>query len=645
MRAFVRLLLTVGLVTSAGSLAPLAATASPAVAPSTVTGTVAGTVAGPSTGTRSGTSTSPAEVAATSEATSASPTAPGTADPGTSDDKQSTPTDPAPSAPPGATTTSPVAPSTPAAAGQTRAPLAARRITSLTTTITAQPTNPTTIGTASFSYAADAPSAAGVTFRCRIAGPGRPATSTPPISCPANGPVSDTTTTGTIRFTGLKGDHAAYRFTVQAILPGATATAPPQVVGSAASYSWNVFTVYSRNSYVPPAGARFNDPLGSVTENRRNLSHVVQTVNSMPGYREAHPGLCPTAANQATGEIKISLYSLTDAAVAGALTAAARRCVSVKVLMNDHLDVENDPAWAKLVAGLGSDRSAASFAHTCSRGCRGNGVLHTKMYLFDAHVPDRPGLGSQLGQTVMVGSSNMTSNAAKVQWNDLYTARNRPALYAQFVTNFNAMARDNGISRSTTTHRDGPFTTLFFPRTKGATDPYLTALRTVRCTGVTGGAGLGGRTVVYINMHAWFEDRGMALANQVRRMYNAGCQVRVLYSFMSFAVFKKLKQGTGPRMVVRRTLFSKNGTSASDYSHFKNIAVSGNVAGSTSARVVWTGSNNFTDTGLRFDEVMIRIASASAFGQYRNQWNYMMRRRSAATYANYSEPTGGGRAP
>jgi hypothetical protein len=137
----------------------------------------------------------------------------------------------------------------------------------------------------------------------------------------------------------------------------------------------------------------------------------------------------------------------------------------------------------------------------------------------------------------------------------------------------------------------------------------------------------------------------MKFADQVRRMYDQGCYVRVLYSFMSYAVFKKLHKGTGSRMSVRRTLFSHDGHTAYLYSHFKNISVSGHVGDDPSARVVWTGSNNFTNDGLHFDEVLLRIASVSTYRAYVDRFKFISTHKSSPIYANYSEPTGGGRAP
>ena len=66
-------------------------------------------------------------------------------------------------------------------------------------------------------------------------------------------------------------------------------------------------------------------------------------------------------------------------------------------------------------------------------------------------------------------------------------------------------------------------------------------------------------------------------------------------------------------MSVRRTLFSRNGRTAYLYSHLKNIEVSGTCRQRPSTWLVYTGSNNFTNDGTHFDEVMMRIRSGAAY--------------------------------
>jgi hypothetical protein len=223
--------------------------------------------------------------------------------------------------------------------------------------------------------------------------------------------------------------------------------------------------------------------------------------------------------------------------------------------------------------------------------------------------------------------------------------KGQKTLHDQFASMFDRMKIDK-TDLHTVRYSTGPYQTTFFPLTPGGSDPELSALRSVHCKGATGGAGVQGRTIVYINMHAWFGTRGQAFASQVRNLYANGCYIRILYSFMTHAVYTKLITGTGSRMTARRTLFSDDGDKYADvYSHFKNIAVSGVIGTDHSAWAAWTGSNNFTNDGTHFDEVMFRINLPSAFNSYRRQFLYIQARKSSGTWATFLEPVGGGRAP
>ena len=503
--------------------------------------------------------------------------------------------------------------------------------TAPTTTILRHPVQSTTARTVTYTFSANK---SGVTFQCRLTGPGRSATTY--TACRPGGTT----------YTGLRAGR--YTFAVHATLPGTPPLVGPDAVDTFSVID-NCSTLVTKcairvpRSYAVPGGATFNNPVGSAAAQRRNLTHVIATINSMPGFNvpqsrcSSNPALWP-------GTIRIALYSATDLAFANALVAASRRCISVQILMNNHLTAEDTRAIKVMQAGLGTNRARRSFAYRCSAGCRGWGVQHSKFYLFNSTLPAPR--TNRITSTVIVGSSNMTSNASKVQWNDLYTVRSNPSLHRIFAHQFDVMKRDRAFGRLVqATDASGVYGATFWPQGRGAADPRLTALRAVRCTGANGGTGIGGRTVVYINMHAWFESRGTALAAQVRRLYNQGCYVRILYSFMTKAILRQLTAGTGPRMSARRTLFSKGGVYATLYSHFKMIAVSGHLGADRSAQVVWTGSNNFTNGGSHFDEVMLRIRSGAAFAQYRRQFAFISATRSSSTWAKYREPNGGGRAP
>jgi hypothetical protein len=410
--------------------------------------------------------------------------------------------------------------------------------------------------------------------------------------------------------------------------------------------------VFAPGNYNIPGGARFNNPLGRTGERRRNLNHIVAAINSMPGYRVPDPRLCKHDPRLYAGRVRISLYSITSTAVANAMVAAHRRCVSVQILMNNHLSAATSDAIKIMQDEMGTsirgnvgttpvDRR--SFARRCSYGCRGSGVLHSKFYLFDSRltIPGR----ARIAAVTMVGSTNMTGNATGKQWNDLFTVKNNAALFGGYSSMFDRMKVDRTEYR-TVRFSSGPFTTTFWPQTPGTADPTLSALNSIRCQGANGGAGVNGRTVVIINMHAWFETRGNRIADRVRQMYSRGCYIRILYSFMSLSIYRKLTDGTGSRMSARRTLFSLDGDKYADvYSHFKMIAASGVIGTDRSGWAVWTGSNNFSNGGVRYDEVMQKIGLQSAYRAYRDQYTFIRRRKSSGTWAKFYEPIGGGRPP
>ncbi len=407
---------------------------------------------------------------------------------------------------------------------------------------------------------------------------------------------------------------------------------------------------YAPRKVTPRPGARFNNPYAGFDKRRALLAQVIRSVKSAPGYKltkDPDTGRrlrCPTKRKHYPSEIKIAVYSIADKRFGKAVAAADRRCVSVQVLMNSHLTSVTSHSWRQIVDTLGTRsrkhwRKQRSFAHRCSNGCLGTSVLHSKFYLFSR--------AGRAHHTVITGSSNMTRNAVGIQWNDLYTVNNRKRLYRQYRTMFNKMVRDRKAN-GPFVYRDGRYTSTFYPFRKATrkTDRTLRSLRTISCRGARDGTGIRGRTVLYIAMHAWFSQRGKWLARQVRRMYSQGCYIRILYSFMSEPIFKKLTHRAGHRMVVRRVLFpGRLGLRASKYSHMKLYAASGVVRGDRSARVVWTGSNNWVLKSLHADEVTLRIKSAKAYRSYVRHWQFMKRLRSSPTWAKFQEPEGGGRAP
>ncbi len=583
----------------------------------------------------------------TTDPTPPAPTDPVQSPPPSSPDDQ--PSQPAPSQPaPSQPSASNSAPDTSPAAPQSRSRLLAAG--GGHTTITAHPDQLTVYPnqkshTVSLSYQLDRGTADGVTsvnFHCWMNSHRK--------SCP-----NDTTQTDPHKTTGSQsftlGPYAKpYTFTVKAFY-GLT---DPDTEATQDAYSFRMYSTYRPGSFMPHDGASFNNPLSSHSAGRKNLTRMIKTINAMPGYRQGlRGGACPKLGSpDVPGVIHVSLYSMVDTTFAKAMDAASRRCLSVQILMNNHLTRKTDSAWRRMEDALGYKTKShgkfrRSFAHRCHRACRGGGVLHTKMYLFNSTLPNHAASRNKIVNTTFVGSSNMTSNASYIQWNDLYGDVANKGLFDIFSNYFNKMRKDNGYHRNGYRgYSSGKYNAVFWPVTKGH-DPEMAALKAIRCSGATGGTGINGHTVVYINMHAWFGLRGLAFQRIVRGLYSKGCYVRILYSFMTTRVYHRLTDGTGGRMQARRTIFASHpgGHVAGVYSHFKNILVSGHYGGDTSSRYVWTGSNNFTPDGTNFDEVMLRIKSTSVFRQYYRHFNYMKHRKSSGTYASFTEPRGGGRAP
>src|SRR5690606_1632976 len=100
----------------------------------------------------------------------------------------------------------------------------------------------------------------------------------------------------------------------------------------------------------------------------------------------------------------------------------------------DHQDTR---AMKMLRARLGTNLNKKSFIYKCRSGCRTDGrkrLLHTKFYTFTKTGRSRWAL--------FVGSHNLTMNAARHQWNDLYLTAGNKELFRQYVDLFNDMKND-----------------------------------------------------------------------------------------------------------------------------------------------------------------------------------------------------------
>ena len=372
----------------------------------------------------------------------------------------------------------------------------------------------------------------------------------------------------------------------------------------------------------PGRATTFNYPFATHAERDAIRHRVLKAVKNTP----------------AGARIRLATFSYADRKMTRALIKAYRRGVSVQLLVNR--DSERlGPAYDRLQRVLGDRRkprhgmspARVSFARSCLRSCRGpGGDLHSKIFLF-----------SRVGHTrwvSMVGSANLTRKAAIGQWNHLDTLVGEQT-YVRLGMLFNQMKADrrpeHPIWKFRTT--DEVFWAFPHPLVDPSRDPMLRVLRRIGCratphTGIpvrrvaaTAPAKKPGptakakpqkgtaepitrRTKIRIGMYAWFDDRGVYLAREVRHLWNAGCSVKVVYSVLNSKVKQILYDPSGRGRIPMRRVVRKNELTGDvvDYNHSKYVAMSGTYR-HRGHRFVWSGSMNFTRFGLYCDDLVFRV--------------------------------------
>ncbi|MBO9521036.1 MAG: hypothetical protein J7518_05815 [Nocardioidaceae bacterium] len=362
--------------------------------------------------------------------------------------------------------------------------------------------------------------------------------------------------------------------------------------------------VYGR--YAPQPGVRFNH-WNDATRNY-NKMHVLRTVQSVP------PG----------GTIRWIIYSFGDRDILNALVAARKRGVSVQVLANFH-NRETWAEWRALEKALGTRRVIAgknperiSWARMCDKSCRGyGGHVHLKVFLFSQAKTSK--------YVTMFGSWNPTWVANQRQWNHLETSLDRDT-YLGYLRVFAQAKLDRPFPY--VQWASGSRLHMVFPKTgvTARTDPMFMDLGKVRCTGVTGNTGRGGRTVIRIAMYAWYGHRGDWMAKRVRSLWSQGCNVAIIYGIMSdrARLLLRSSSGRGP-IPMRQATVPTVSAEPYRYLHDKYVALSGVWGDKTNATIVWAGSTNFSDLGFAADDSTARTVIAPIVYNYFRDWEQVWR--------------------
>lgn len=388
-----------------------------------------------------------------------------------------------------------------------------------------------------------------------------------------------------------------------------------------------------------PTGPKFNNPM--VPKDRFVIErHILRAIRNTPRGEK----------------IIISAYSLDRQVFADELIRAYKRGVKVQVLLNDHL-VPN--AQVRIQRVLGHKTTKPSFLKRCDSGCRADkneyNNLHSKFYLFSRTGRNR--------NVVMLGSQNMTLNAVRWQWNDLWTTVGKRTLFDQFEALFNDMRPDWDKRRASYAFCDSGlicpagdmqkyYNTVFPRHTTPTKDVVLDILNNIQCV-YTDAAGLQRQTLLRLSMHTMRGSRGNYIADKLRDLYAQGCDLRVNYGLMGYYTKRHIGAPTARgRVPLRSTGFNLRDDvptgdpeidsmpeSIERYTHQKYFVLRGSYKGVVDSNIVWTGSTNWSSLGTPQDEILFSMHGRGVVRDYLANFDLMWQKpysRDAYT-TTYSE--------
>jgi phosphatidylserine/phosphatidylglycerophosphate/cardiolipin synthase-like enzyme len=364
------------------------------------------------------------------------------------------------------------------------------------------------------------------------------------------------------------------------------------------------------------AGVTFNNPISSDTYDQNSI--LRKMMHAIDGTRSG-------------ATIRMAFFSLTVDKFVDKLIAAHNRGVNVRLIQDDH---EIGPQWKRIVSHIGSSTSRRSWALVCHRSCMSDedpSYMHAKLYMFSSSY------GVPL--VTMVSSANPTWTQARVGWNDLYTIVRDTTIYNSAKLYFEKLTagalQDRCCNQSTGvpintyyTATSSKYKIYYFP--KGGEgwddDPMYGILQNIKCTGAAIGYGKERRTLIKISMYQWSELR-VRLAEKLWELDNAGCWVDIMYdpTRTDAAIIKALKKTgaryNGPGLTPTHEDRNSDGV-PEHFAHNKYMLINGVYAGDISAKVVFTGSANWTNTALRYgNEIMLKVVDNAIYTAYVNHYD------------------------
>ncbi len=360
-------------------------------------------------------------------------------------------------------------------------------------------------------------------------------------------------------------------------------------------------------------GATFNDPL--VGSKRYALTrHVRALIKRTPGASSRAAG--------ATIHVAMYTYSSAERQTVDALVRAARRGVSVRLLLDSDKTLE--PGYTRYASFFrGLQKKYPTFKVSfcpIGRGCIGNAHPdsnnHNKFFLFSrTDGTDR---------VVVQSSANLTRANSVSYWNNAVTLAN-PGLYADYLAYFDDLWQQQPTDDYGRVAVSGNAKAWHFPMATG--DPVAETLNSdVDCTG-NSIVGYRGRSIVRVAMKDFYRSD---VAEALWSLADRGCRVEVAYNEpsalqpyrgQSAAVVAALRRAPPPPPARVRLFVA--GPPARKHPqrrliHSKYLLIEGGFEGRADSKVVFTGSHNFSCGSLRDnDETQLRVTRASLHDQFR----------------------------
>jgi len=353
----------------------------------------------------------------------------------------------------------------------------------------------------------------------------------------------------------------------------------------------------------PVTGATFNNPTGTPEQQYAILNQLKRSINAAPRG----------------SVIRMAFFSLSVQSFSDTLIAAHARGVNVQLIMDNH-DIR--PQWTSLQTALGADTKARSFAITCTNGClsgHAGALMHAKLYLFST--------SGSAKKVATVSSANPTYAQATSAFNNAYTVVGDTELYNSYYHYFNDMVSGSRGKLQPDYYRvikSSIYTSYLFPRPGHdvSKDTIYSILSNVKCSNAAKGYGTtNGKTVIQVAMLEWTKAR-VDIAKKLWSLDDAGCRVEIITNVPTIdseimAALQK-RGGRHSNPTVRDAVKGKY------HVHHKYFTINGNYAGDTSSKLVFTGSHNFTNQGLRYNnDILLKIRSNSAYQSYDDNFSQL----------------------